>query len=68
LYEELLIGDNPEATDNARIMKANEEFISWNLLCPRLVLLRLAAIHNDQAHIKDTFSALVSGYSSLDIK
>lgn len=68
LYEELLIGDNPEATDNARIMKANEEFISWDLLCPRLVSLRLAAIHNDQAHIKDTFSALVSGYSSLDIK
>jgi FlaA1/EpsC-like NDP-sugar epimerase len=66
LYEELLIGDNPEATANARIMKANEDFISWSLLSPRLVALRLAAIHNDQAHIKNTFSTLVHGYSSLE--
>lgn len=66
LYEELLIGDNPEMTVNARIMKANEDFVSWSLLSPRLVALRLAAIHNDQAHIKDTFSTLVHGYSSLE--
>jgi FlaA1/EpsC-like NDP-sugar epimerase len=66
LYEELLIGDNPEMTVNARIMKANEDFVSWSLLSPRLVALRLAAIHNDQAYIKDTFSTLVHGYSSLE--
>jgi FlaA1/EpsC-like NDP-sugar epimerase len=66
LYEELLIGDNPEMTVNARIMKANEDFVSWSLLRPRLVALRLAAIHNDQAHIKDTFSTLVHGYNSLE--
>jgi FlaA1/EpsC-like NDP-sugar epimerase len=66
LYEELLIGDNPEMTVNARIMKANEDFVSWSLLSPRLAALRLAAIHNDQAHIKDTFSTLVHGYSSLE--
>jgi FlaA1/EpsC-like NDP-sugar epimerase len=66
LYEELLIGDNPEMTVNARIMKANEDFVAWLLLSPRLVALKLAAIHNDQAYIKDTFSALVHGYSSLE--
>lgn len=66
LYEELLIGDNPEATVNARIMKANEDFIGWSLLSPCLVALRHAAIHNDQAHIKDTFSRLVHGHSSLE--
>jgi FlaA1/EpsC-like NDP-sugar epimerase len=66
LYEELLIGDNPEATVNARIMKANEDFISWSMLSPHLVALRLAAIHNDQAHIKETFSTLVHGYSSVE--
>ena len=31
LYEELLIGDNPQPTDHNRIMKAHEEFISWNV-------------------------------------
>lgn len=29
LYEELLIGNNPEPTAHARIMKANEEMIPW---------------------------------------
>jgi FlaA1/EpsC-like NDP-sugar epimerase len=29
LYEELLIGDNPEPTSHARILKANEQFMRW---------------------------------------
>jgi FlaA1/EpsC-like NDP-sugar epimerase len=29
LYEELLIGDNPEPTDHPRIMKAHEDFMPW---------------------------------------
>jgi FlaA1/EpsC-like NDP-sugar epimerase len=68
LYEELLIGDNPEMTVNARIMKANEDFVHWSVLSPHLVALRLAAIHNDQAHIKNTFNTLVHGYSSLELQ
>lgn len=30
LYEELLIGDNPEPTTHPRIFRANEEFLHWN--------------------------------------
>src|SRR5690606_7920525 len=29
LYEELLIGDNPEATSHPRIMKASESYLPW---------------------------------------
>jgi FlaA1/EpsC-like NDP-sugar epimerase len=32
LYEELLIGDNPESTGHARIMKANEYAPTWSIL------------------------------------
>ncbi len=67
LYEELLIGDNPEPTANLRIMKANEEHLSWDFLRPKLVALRTAAIQNDQNQIKDTFKQLVHGYTPLKI-
>jgi FlaA1/EpsC-like NDP-sugar epimerase len=36
LYEELLIGENPEATIHERIMKANEVLIPWDTLEPAL--------------------------------
>ena len=64
LYEELLIGDNPAPTDNTRIMKANEDFISWPLLGVSLVALRHAAIHNAQSDISNIFYKLVHGYQS----
>jgi FlaA1/EpsC-like NDP-sugar epimerase len=40
LYEELLIGDNPEATGHARIMKAGETYFSWDV-----VRVGLEALH-----------------------
>lgn len=40
LYEELLIGDNPERTTHPQILRANEEFSSWDQLEPVLELLR----------------------------
>jgi FlaA1/EpsC-like NDP-sugar epimerase len=63
LYEELLIGGNPEGTDHERIMKAHEEYVSWFMLAPILVELRQAAIGNHEKVIKDTFLKLVQGYS-----
>lgn len=32
LYEELLIGDDPEPTEHPRILRANERFIDWQRL------------------------------------
>lgn len=62
LYEELLIGDNPETTDHARIMKAHERFLPWEQLMPHLLSLRGAAKRGDAQGIHEVLTALVSGY------
>ena len=43
LYEELLIGNEPQATPHPRIMKANEKFFPWDELQPMITTLRIAA-------------------------
>jgi FlaA1/EpsC-like NDP-sugar epimerase len=62
LYEELLIGDNPEATEHPRIMKAREPFLPWHELQSELDTLRHAAAQNDAAAIKAVFLRHVQGY------
>ncbi len=62
LYEELLIGDNPEATAHERIMKAHEDFVDWPELSLVLVNMRQAAIQNNEEIIKDIMKRLVHGY------
>ncbi len=47
LYEELLIGDNPEKTPHSRIMKARELFIPWEKLSPKLEHLQTLIENND---------------------
>ena len=64
LYEELLIGDNPSATEHPRIMKAQEEFLPWDALRLQLDELRLAVDAGDVEGIKAVLSACVQGYSS----
>ena len=66
LYEELLIGDNPETTEHARIMKAHEQFLTWELLLPHLLTLRAAAKRGDGVVINDVLAQLVSGYVRSD--
>jgi FlaA1/EpsC-like NDP-sugar epimerase len=62
LYEELLIGDNPQATQHPRIMKAHEQFLSWPELSQRLNALQLAMGVNDVPAIRGLLQQLVSGY------
>ena len=64
LYEELLIGDNPEPTGHPRIMKAHEPFLPWDALTPALDVLRAAAQAGDTAAIKAFLLAHVQGYSA----
>ena len=66
LYEELLIGDNPETTGHARIMKAHEQFLTWDRLLPYLLILRAAAKRGDGVVINDVLAQLVSGYVRSD--
>jgi FlaA1/EpsC-like NDP-sugar epimerase len=62
LYEELLIGDNPQPTSHARIMKAHEEFLSWADLQAKLGILNRALDMNDVPLIRSLLKELVPGY------
>jgi FlaA1/EpsC-like NDP-sugar epimerase len=62
LYEELLIGDNPQPTEHPRIMKAHEPFLPWVELEPELEDLYLAAERNDALAIKAFMAKHVQGY------
>jgi FlaA1/EpsC-like NDP-sugar epimerase len=66
LYEELLIGDNPEPTSHARIMKAHEEFIPWTELSEKLAALDMALGINDVGVIRLMMQKLVTGYTPSD--
>lgn len=62
LYEELLIGNQPEATAHPRIMKAHEALIAWAELAPQLRQIDWAAQRNDIAALDALLHQLVAGY------
>lgn len=62
LYEELLIGDNPQPTSHTRIMKAHEDFLPWAELEHKLGALQVALDINDVAVVRLILQQLVSGY------
>lgn len=63
LYEELLIGDNPQPTSHPRIMKAHEEFLAWEVLQPRLLALQEALDQGQVQLARDQLAGLVTGYT-----
>ena len=62
LYEELLIGDNPKPTQHPRILKAQENFVSWEQLQGQLYSLNLALSVNDAPLIRSFLQKLGTGY------
>lgn len=62
LYEELLIGDNPEPTQHTRIMKAHEQFLSLPQLEDKLKTLGTAIGANDVPTIRGLLKEVVMGY------
>jgi FlaA1/EpsC-like NDP-sugar epimerase len=62
LYEELLIGNNPQATQHPRIMKANEKFLPWSELQPMITALRIAAVNGDVMMMRSMLQLLVPEY------
>jgi len=66
LFEELLIGNNPERTSHPRIMKAHEPFVPWVQLSEELKLLEAAAVVGDQVAIKAFLQQHVHGYQPGD--
>lgn len=62
LYEELLIGGNPEPTTHPRIMKAHEDFLPWPVLEQKLQALGLAMDANDAVAVRAQLQQLVAGF------
>ena len=62
LYEELLIGDNPEATRHPGIMKANEKFLPFDELVGHLLDLDKILLANATAEMLDKLTVLVPDY------
>ena len=64
LYEELLIGNNPEHTAHPRIMKAHEDYLAWPDLEKQLQTLCQAAHDSDLPAIKAVLQVCVHGYEA----
>ena len=62
LYEELLIGDNVSATEHPMIMRAEEEYFSWDVLRALLAKLLKAVEKDDYPQVRTLLRELVSGY------
>ncbi len=59
LYEELLIGDNPEKTTHPRIMKAREDFLRQPQLDPFLTELEQCQGGVDISHLRETVFSMI---------
>jgi len=64
LYEELLIGDNPQKTSHEKILKAQDPFISFNKLKIDLENLSDLIEENKVKEVKDMLSNLIPSYQS----
>ena len=62
LYEELLIGDNPQPTPHPRIMKAREDLLPVDVLRSALERLDDAMEQGDLAAVRQLLQQLVQGY------
>lgn len=62
LYEELLIGDNPQPTEHPRILRAQEECLDWAALRGPLHALTDAAQHGESARMQALLQHLVPGF------
>lgn len=62
LYEELLIGDNPEPTSHPRILRAREALLPWKELAVELDHLREATAAQDVAAMRAVLARCVQGF------
>jgi FlaA1/EpsC-like NDP-sugar epimerase len=62
LYEELLIGNNVTWTSHPRIMRAEEEFLEYNVLDEHLTAIWTACKAGETARIKGILKTIVKEY------
>ena len=63
LYEELLIGDNPEPTQHPRVMKAHEACPPWTELRGLIASLEATVVANDVPGLKLALARMLPGYT-----
>ena len=63
LYEELLIGDNPQKTNHSKIQKIDDPFIPFNQLEKELKILKAAIDDNNPLEVKNFLKKLLKSYS-----
>ena len=63
LYEELLIGENPEATSHPRILKAHEDFLPLDILEQKFEHLH-SSLSESLPLVKELLKDVVPGYHS----
>jgi len=66
LYEELLLGNNPQKTKHPKIQKAQEPFIPWIQLEIDLNTLKELIIHNKVQDIKYMLKKIVDDYDPIN--
>jgi FlaA1/EpsC-like NDP-sugar epimerase len=64
LYEELLLGDNPQKTQHPKIQKAQDPFIPINQLEVDLNILKPLLDYNKVAEVKEILAKIVKSYKS----
>jgi FlaA1/EpsC-like NDP-sugar epimerase len=64
LYEELLLGDNPQKTQHPKIQKAQDPFIPFNQLDVDLNNLRTLLDNNKVLEVKELLAKIVKTYQS----
>jgi FlaA1/EpsC-like NDP-sugar epimerase len=64
LYEELLLGDNPQQTQHPKIQKAKDPFIPFNQLEIDLNTLKNLLDHNKVLEVKEFLAKIVKTYHS----
>jgi FlaA1/EpsC-like NDP-sugar epimerase len=64
LYEELLLGDNPQKTQHPKIKKAQDPFIPFNQLEVDLNNLRTLLNNNKVLEVKELLTKIVKTYQS----
>jgi FlaA1/EpsC-like NDP-sugar epimerase len=63
LYEELLIGDDPEPTSHPRIMRAKDDFLPWPRMERELTQLTQHLDAHDLPGLRAQLCQLVAGYN-----
>ena len=67
LYEELLIGDNPQKSQHSKIQKAQDPFIPFNQLEIDLNTLKILVDHNKVLEVKELLAKIVKNYQSNSV-